>query len=150
MAWERSANGTLRLEPGPESTALLRVYWVPASFGLYGEMRPLIVDGRHGAAVFIRPDTRALGEEIAQRASEDSLFRDTVVYLTCLHELGHAFGLNHTAEFADIMYYFGFGGDIPGFFGRYRDELRARNDIADVSGLSAGDLTQLRALYGSE
>ncbi len=137
----------MRLEPGPESTALLRVYWVPANFGLYGEMRPLNVDGRRGAAVFIRPDTRALGEEIAQRASEDSLFRDTVVYLTCLHELGHAFGLNHTAEFADIMYYFGFGGDIPGFFGRYRDELRSRNDIADVSGLSAGDLAQLRALY---
>ncbi len=69
--------------PGPESAALLRVYWVPASFGLYGEMRPLIFDGRRGAAVFIRPDIRALGEEIAQRASEDSLFRDTVVYRTC-------------------------------------------------------------------
>ena len=139
----------MRLEPGPESTALLRVYWVPASFGLYGEMQPLIVDGRRGAAVFIRPDTRALGEEVAQRSREDPLFRDTVVYLTCLHELGHALGLNHTAEFADIMYFFGFGGDIPRFFGRYRDELRARDDIADVSGLSVGDLAQLRALYGS-
>ncbi len=148
-AWERSANGALRLEPGPESTALLRVYWVRASFGLYGEMRPLIVNGRRGAAVFIRPDTRALGEEIAQRSREDPLFRDAVVYLTCLHELGHAFGLNHTAEFADVMYYFGFGGDISRFFGRYRDKLRSRNDIASVSGLSAGDLAQLRALYGS-
>ena len=149
QAWERSANGALRLDAGQESTALLRVYWVPANFGLYGEMRPLIVDGRRGAAVFIRPDTGALGEEIARRARDDPLFRDTIVYLTCLHELGHALGLNHTAEFADVMYFFGFGGDIPEFFGRYRDALGSRDDIANVSGLSAGDLTQLRALYGS-
>jgi hypothetical protein len=45
------------------------------------------------------------------------------------------------------MYFFGFGGDILGFFGRYRDELRSRDDIANVSGLSAGDLTQLQGLY---
>ena len=139
----------MRLDAGQESTALLRVYWVPASFGLYGEMRPLIVDGRRGAAVFIRPDTGAFGAEIAQRSREDPLFRDTVVYLTCLHELGHALGLNHTSDFADVMYFFGFGGDLSRFFGRYRDELRSRNDIGNVSGLSAGDLTQLRALYGA-
>ncbi len=149
QAWERSANGALRLEPGAESTALLRVYWVPASFGLYGEMRPLVVAGRRGAAVFIRPDTEAFGEQIAQRSEEDPLFRDTVVYLTCLHELGHAFGLNHTADFADVMYFFGFGGDISRFFGRYRDQLHSRDDIANVAGLSAGDLKQLGVLYDS-
>ena len=148
QAWERSTNGLFRFEPGPESSTLLRVYWVPSTFGLYGEIRPIIVDGRRGAAVYIRPDTDALGEQIAQRSREDPLFRDTVVYLTCLHELGHALGLEHTAEFSDIMYFFGFGGDISGFFGRYRDELRSRNDIVAVSGLSAGDLTQLQALYG--
>jgi hypothetical protein len=148
QAWERRTNGLLRLEPGPESSALLRVYWVPSTFGLYGEMRPIVVDGRRGAAVYIRPNTDALGEQIAQRSREDPLFRDTVVYLTCLHELGHALGLKHTAEFSDIMYSFAFGGDISGFFGRYRDELRSRDDIATVSGLSAGDLAQLQALYG--
>ncbi len=146
-AWEQGAAGGLRLKPGAEATALLRVYWVPASFGLYGEMRPLIVEDRRGAAVFVRPDTEALGRPIADRAREDPLFRDAVVYLTCLHELGHALGLAHTSDFDNIMYFFGYGGDIPGFFGRYRDVLRTRADIAAVSGLSAGDLSRLRALY---
>jgi hypothetical protein len=149
QSWERSAGGVLKFEPGPESTALLRIYWVPANAGQYGEMRSLLVDGRQGAAVFIRPDTDALGEEIGQRARLDALFRDTLVYLTCLHELGHALGLSHTADFRDVMYFFGFGGDIPRFFGRYRDQLESRDDIAGVSGLSAGDLDKLAELYPS-
>jgi hypothetical protein len=45
------------------------------------------------------------------------------------------------------MYFFGFGGDIPRFFGRYRDRLEGRADIATVSGLSPGDTLQLRTLY---
>ena len=149
QAWERNSAGELRFVPGTEATALLRVYWVPATFGLYGEMRPIVVDGRRGAAVYIRPDTDALGEQIAQNASADPLFRDAIVYLTCLHELGHALGLEHTAEFTDVMYFFGYGGDILGFFDRYRDALNSRDDIASLSGLSGGDLTQLQALYGA-
>ena len=149
-AWERSADGVLRFEPGPEATALLRVYWVPPNFGLYGEMRALVVDGRRGAAVYIRPDTDALGAAIGRRAQDDPLFRDTIVYLTCLHELGHALGLEHTADIADVMYFFGYGGDIPAYFARYRDRLNSRGDIAGVSGLSGGDLSRLRQLYGAE
>lgn len=145
--WARSAQGKLRFSAAPEASALLRLYWVPANYGQYGEMRPIIVDGRRGAAVYIRPDTEALGAEIAMRSQADPLFRETIVYLTCLHELGHALGLEHTAEFEDIMYFFGFGGDILAFFNRYRSRLSSREDIADVSGLSDGDLAQLRALY---
>ncbi|HEU4620276.1 MAG TPA: matrixin family metalloprotease [Gammaproteobacteria bacterium] len=147
-AWERSAGGVLHFEAGPEQNALLRIYWVPAGGGEYGETRPLIVAGRRGAAVYIRPDTDALGKDIAARAHADRLFRDTVVYLTCLHEIGHALGLEHTADYRDVMYFFGFGGDIPKFFERYRVRLQSRDDIAKVSGLSSGDLAQLRALYG--
>jgi len=146
-AWERAAGGKLRFEPSDEATALVRIYWVEADAGEYGETRALEVNGRRGAAVFIRPDTDALGPDIAKLARADALFRDTIVYLTCVHELGHALGLRHTANFADIMYFFGFGGDIPGFFMRYRKQLGARADIARVSGLSDGDLAQLGTLY---
>ena len=75
-------------------------------------MRPFELNGERGSAVFVLPDTRALGREIHDRAQADPVFRDVVVYLTCLHELGHAFGLAHTDRFADTMYFFGHGGDI--------------------------------------
>jgi hypothetical protein len=146
QAWERSAGGTIRFAPSPEEQALIRVYWVPADSSLYGEMRPLDVGGRRGAAVYIRPDVSALGS-VGRQALTDPLLRETIVYLTCVHELGHALGLEHTRGFGDIMYFFGYGGDIPGFFNRYRTQLKQRADIANVTGVSADDEGRLRALY---
>src|SRR4029078_2013392 len=118
--------------------------------GVYGEMRPLTVDGHPGAAVYIQPDVAAQGGEIARRAQDDPLLRDSIVYLTCLHELGHALGLQHTRDFRDIMYFFGYGGDVVEFFGRYRAQIRSREDIAKVTGLSPGDVQRLRTLYPSK
>jgi hypothetical protein len=146
-AWENALSGTLRFEQAPEDEALVRVHWVAPNFGMYGEMRPLLVRGRRGAAVYIRPDTNALGNDIARMAKADPLLRETVVYLTCVHELGHALGLEHTAAYEDIMYFFGYGGDIPGFFTRYRKQLKSRADIAKLSGISPDDLRRVRQLY---
>ena len=77
------------------------------------------------------------------RAGEDQLLRETVVYLTCLHETGHALGLAHTAAFADIMYTFQYGGDIAEYFGRFRRKLKAREDIARTSAISVADHSAL-------
>jgi hypothetical protein len=45
------------------------------------------------------------------------------------------------------MYFFGYGGDIPGFFTRYRKQLKSRADIAKLSGISPDDLRRVRQLY---
>ena len=145
--WARQADPPVDMAPGPEASATIRVYWVAAGAGLYGEMRARMVDGRRAADVFVHPDTEALGLDIAQRARVDPLFRDTVVYLTCVHELGHAFGLAHTSAFADIMYSFQYGGDFVDYFMRFREQLETWDDIEGALPFSAADGNTFRFLY---
>jgi hypothetical protein len=146
-AWQRSAGKGLRFEPASESAALIRLQWAEPGGGQYGETQPLLVDGKRGAVMYVRPDVEALGPDISRRATADDLLRDSIVYLTCVHELGHALGLAHTRDFRDIMYFFGYGGDVTEFFGRYRAQIHTRNDIAKVSGLSDADVARVRAIY---
>ena len=144
--WVRHAEGRLDVMPAAESDSVIRIYLVSPGFARYGEMRPILVGDRRGAEVYVRTETDTLGDG-ASAAGQDPLMRDTVVYLTCLHEIGHALGMFHTDVFDDVMYYFGYGGDIPAFFDRYRSRLETRGDIARVSGLSPGDVAQLLRAY---
>lgn len=138
-AWQAASHGALTFERvTSESRAHIRIYWANGNQGLYGETRPIEIDGARGAEVFVLP---------AAGTNGDPLMRDAIVYLTCLHETGHALGLAHTAAFDDIMYSFQFGGDIPEYFGRYRRQLSARGDIRKHGGMSDADRKHLAALY---
>ena len=144
-AWARESGGTLKFTPArSEGEALLQVHWVAAGDRQFGQMQRITVGGRPGAVTFISPGVSAMGEPFASRSARDRLFRDTIVYLTCVHEIGHALGLAHTADFADIMYSFGHGGDLIAYFQRYRDKLQSRADIPKFSGLSPNDIAVLK------
>lgn len=124
-AWSGASEGKLKLvRTNDKNLAQIRIYWITTREGLYGETR--------GGDVYVRPEP---GE---------GLTRETVVYLTCLHEAGHALGLRHTDDFSDIMYNFQFGGDIGEYFGRYTRKLSRREDIPKYSGISLNDRIQLR------
>ena len=135
-AWLKASNGELAFtRVSDRDNARIRLYWASGQQGLYGETRPILIHGQLGAEVYVLPSPMP--------ANGDRLLRDAIVYLTCLHESGHALGLQHTRAFADIMYSFQYGGDIDEYFGRYRRKLATRADIAKNPGMSAADRAQL-------
>jgi hypothetical protein len=138
-AWQSASDGRLRFtRAAGEDSARLRFYWATGRAGLYGETRPLRVEGRIGAAIYVLPDLTQLGRDISAAGQKDKLFRHAVVYLTFLHESGHALGHQHTADFDSIMYSFGYGGDILEYFARYRRKLAGRDDIRGNAGIRLG------------
>lgn len=144
-AWQDASQGKLRLiESKDRSKALIRLRWAPKNGGLYGETMRISVEGREGAEVHIR------AEAPPAPGKGDRLLRDAIVYLTCLHESGHALGLEHTQAFADIMYGFEYGGDIEEYFARYRRKLMTRDDIRKNAGMSSSDRAALLAEIASK
>ncbi len=141
--WTTAADGAFTLRRTfVTRDAGIRIFFNGAD-GNYGETRPRLDPATgliNAADVAIAADSPI---------EVDATTRDIIVYLTALHELGHALGLEHTANFDDIMYLFRQPGDGPRYFGNYRRLLRSADDIGSVTatGLSAYDVATLRGLY---
>ena len=145
-AWDNALRGWLCMTPAPAMEAAVRVYWGMTGDRL-GLMQAIEAGPYRGGEVYVHIQPESFHPQLAEACREDPLFRDAVVYLTLLHETGHALGLVHTVEMRDAMY---FGGDYVGFYKAYRSKLRTLEDIRRHPGLSGEDIDRLRALYPPE
>jgi len=139
--WTKASDGRVTLQRTlVESDGNIHVYFNGAG-GNYGETRPHV-----NAAGFIDAAEVAI---LADVPIQDLMTKKIIAYLTALHELGHAIGLDHTTNFTDIMYLFRYPDDGPRYFGNYRAKVKTADDIggAAATGLSPNDIAALNALY---
>jgi hypothetical protein len=142
--WERAAGGAIRFERiTQEGFALVRLYWNGSGRG-HGQMKSHIGTFRRRQAILsVRPDAHSRHSALGPAAAKDPLLRDTIVYLTCLHEIGHGLGLGHTSVETDVM-----RADASAEnFQRSRRRLKTRADIPTVSWVSDANAAGIRQLY---
>lgn len=141
QTWGRASGGTLRFADAAEFPSRgIRVRFVRDDEN-FGEAVPYL-DRQTGRIV--RADV-----VLVMDPPGDGLHKQLVVYLSALHELGHALGLSHVDDFGDVMYQFQRPADPERFFLGYRKKLRSAADIGSeaASGLTPRDVRALRRLY---
>jgi hypothetical protein len=139
--WSRASDFTLRFAEVEEFPSTgIRVRFIRDDVN-FGEAVPHV---ERDTGRIVRADVVLLLDPPGDR-----LRAQLVVYLSALHELGHALGLAHAEVFGDIMYQFRSPADPERFFLGYRKRLRSADDIgtAEASGLTTRDVQALRALY---
>ena len=137
--WQEVAGDLLRFEESEEFPAEgLRIFFARDQPN-FGTAKPE-VDAETGeirsADVIIAPDPMG-----------DRLQRDLIVYLTALHELGHALGLAHSERRGEIMFGFHGPSDAEWTFRAYRKKLHSIKDIGSARAITDADRRAIRALY---
>ena len=149
-AWQQAGAPGLRFRATADpASARIHIYWIAKKPQLYGEAHITYLNGRKVWVIDVQPDLAQFGPQMEAAGRGDRLFRDVVVYLTCLHEIGHVLALPHTDNFADIMYSFQYGGDVIEYFGRYRRALHGRSDIRTHPDISEWDRRRVAFVYAA-
>src|SRR4051812_34206977 len=68
-AWQEASGGALTLEKAPSRDhAQIRINWTGGREGLYGEARPIVVEGLRGAEVYVVTPAERLPDDLLRDA----------------------------------------------------------------------------------